>query len=753
MIKEIRYLKRKNSIFLKTFISYMIIFTIPLFIFGITIYKWVANIIREQTVSTYVTALEDIKSDMDRSFESMGVFAVQLSYIPWVSKYMYMENNNFNYDHINVVEMVNAMSELNIYNATYELVDDIAIYFNGKDTVLSSRGKDSLDRYFQDIIRYKNMESPQWNTILSQYNGQRVMLPQDVFISNQPHRLMTYIQSLPPGDKSLNATLLLFINENKLIDKLKKTSILKNSSVYVIDDNNNFVTGINMHDEIKSFIRGQKYDNISGNIVSDMKFMDNIKYSLFYLKSSNNGWKYIAAVPIGIVMSKINFIRILTTILSIFYLCIGLLLSYSLTMKNYKPLANIIDMISAKWFHEKKVNNEFEFLEDSIYSMITNINRSESENHLYRPLARNTCLTKLLKNETDVDDELFRIMGMLDITFSAEYLFCAVILLRIDNYLSEEFQSNMKMEMSCFNTLIYFVEFDDRNKAVIFNPQKPDIQRDLMNILITCLNNSSLKYRAVGVGRVYNNINNLYKTYNEAVVAIDYRFISSDEGVIFVEDIDFNNDWIGYIPEEEQIINSIKVCDVNNALSLSKEVISRNTKGRQLSLDMIRYLCYIVSSAALKASEEMNICSPSSTKLKKILQMDTIDEMILSIETVFSETCALISREKESHNSQLIQDIIGHINNQYTDHNISLTQVAEAFNISPSYLSRFFKNQLGCNFVDYLNKRRIEASQSLLMGNATISQVALKVGFDNDITFRRLFKKYTGETPSSFKNK
>jgi len=116
------------------------------------------------------------------------------------------------------------------------------------------------------------------------------------------------------------------------------------------------------------------------------------------------------------------------------------------------------------------------------------------------------------------------------------------------------------------------------------------------------------------------------------------------------------------------------------------------------------------------------------------------------------QVCQIINNEKESGNSKLLNEIISYINDNYIDSSLSLTSLADKIDISPTYLSRFIKNQIGHNFSDYLNKKRIEASKPLLIKNDTIIQVALQVGFDNDLTFRRAFKKYEGITPGQYKN-
>lgn len=83
---------------------------------------------------------------------------------------------------------------------------------------------------------------------------------------------------------------------------------------------------------------------------------------------------------------------------------------------------------------------------------------------------------------------------------------------------------------------------------------------------------------------------------------------------------------------------------------------------------------------------------------------------------------------------------------------ISLGDVAAHVNISRTYFSRIFKNEMGENFVDYLARVRIEkAKEYLLFTDLKTYEVAEKVGFQDSGYFSKMFKKIVGVTPSEFK--
>ena len=80
---------------------------------------------------------------------------------------------------------------------------------------------------------------------------------------------------------------------------------------------------------------------------------------------------------------------------------------------------------------------------------------------------------------------------------------------------------------------------------------------------------------------------------------------------------------------------------------------------------------------------------------------------------------------------------------------IQLSMVAEACNVTSSYLSRLFKEYLGTNFVDYINQFRLNKAIILLEGKKySIKEVASLVGYQDPNYFSRIFRRHMGISPS-----
>ena len=74
--------------------------------------------------------------------------------------------------------------------------------------------------------------------------------------------------------------------------------------------------------------------------------------------------------------------------------------------------------------------------------------------------------------------------------------------------------------------------------------------------------------------------------------------------------------------------------------------------------------------------------------------------------------------------------------------------VSKASGISESTLYRTFKDYFGMSFAGYLEQRRINLAFELLKEQGLIKDVAERVGYTSDHTFRRAFKRVMKVPPS-----
>ena len=89
---------------------------------------------------------------------------------------------------------------------------------------------------------------------------------------------------------------------------------------------------------------------------------------------------------------------------------------------------------------------------------------------------------------------------------------------------------------------------------------------------------------------------------------------------------------------------------------------------------------------------------------------------------------------------------------EYSDDELSLTRVAKAVNISGNHLSEKFKQVTGVNLVEYIARIRFEKALDLLDDpNLRVSEIAFAAGFQSLSQFNRVFKKFSGKSPTEYR--
>ncbi len=99
----------------------------------------------------------------------------------------------------------------------------------------------------------------------------------------------------------------------------------------------------------------------------------------------------------------------------------------------------------------------------------------------------------------------------------------------------------------------------------------------------------------------------------------------------------------------------------------------------------------------------------------------------------------------------ILYKALNFIKNNYME-KISLMDVAAYVYISPSYLSKLFKEELKFNFNSSLNKVRVDMSKKLLKDyRVSLINVALSCGFEDQSYFSKVFKRFTGLSPGKYR--
>ena len=166
--------------------------------------------------------------------------------------------------------------------------------------------------------------------------------------------------------------------------------------------------------------------------------------------------------------------------------------------------------------------------------------------------------------------------------------------------------------------------------------------------------------------------------------------------------------------------------------------------------------CIIMNTLLRKAAENggvhpVYLDTQSSAFAHKIEKMTSSAEASSLMTDMFRSYCRLVRKHSMKHYSPPIQKVVAAIDFDLTA-NLTLSSLATMQNISPSYLSALFKQEVGKTLTEYVNSKRIERAMQLLeTTRLQVQTIAQNCGILDVHYFSKIFKKTTGMTPKEYR--
>ncbi|WP_133013926.1 AraC family transcriptional regulator [Clostridium cuniculi] len=114
--------------------------------------------------------------------------------------------------------------------------------------------------------------------------------------------------------------------------------------------------------------------------------------------------------------------------------------------------------------------------------------------------------------------------------------------------------------------------------------------------------------------------------------------------------------------------------------------------------------------------------------------------------------CLLTKKHSLLKYSPFVKQTIEFINLNLSS-NLTVKKIASEIGLSPDYLTRLFKKELGVNIITYINQKRIYTSLNLLKTtNLSIVEIGDLIGLNNTSYFYTLFKKQIGISPKQYRS-
>jgi YesN/AraC family two-component response regulator len=182
------------------------------------------------------------------------------------------------------------------------------------------------------------------------------------------------------------------------------------------------------------------------------------------------------------------------------------------------------------------------------------------------------------------------------------------------------------------------------------------------------------------------------------------------------------------------------------ALVIYSEKDTEQIRGRSIEL-----LSLISRAAVDGGADGDTILTFNQEYLASINSAKEAEMYLLQLTRAVRKFARLVQEMSTVEHVDVISRVRHYIQRNYSQ-KVTLEEAAAQVNLSPSYLSKIFRREMGIGFITYLNKMRVEKSKILLQNrNIELVEAGGMVGYEDQSYFTRMFKRFTGIPPGKYR--
>jgi YesN/AraC family two-component response regulator len=213
------------------------------------------------------------------------------------------------------------------------------------------------------------------------------------------------------------------------------------------------------------------------------------------------------------------------------------------------------------------------------------------------------------------------------------------------------------------------------------------------------------------------------------------------------------------LDKERMLLASLRRGDSETGKRIITDLI--DTLSRTISDDYnyLRFraveLVVLLFRAAMSAdaAKDNALLEANNRYLKRIQETKNIGELTAVLNTIVERTAGQIFSFQGIRHASVLRRAERYIWENYT-RKLSLQEIASASGLSAPYFSTVFKEEMGENLSNYLNRLRVEKAASMLIEtDLSLGEISENCGFEDQSWFSKIFKYYAGIIPGKFREK
>jgi two-component system response regulator YesN len=648
-------------------------------------------------------------------------------------------------------------------NNTYLLghfVDHVFVVAD-EHKVYTRNGGEDFNAFFDKFYPYERYSREFWSTKLIEQKPFEI-LPVSRILNSGKGRVIPFAATdLIRGNPSL---IVVNVSTDFILEKLEELSLFPTTRYVVVDHHGEVVVS-----------------TLGASVAGDPSFTQSLmqkSYSVTSIRSDKFDWTFYSYTPEVEFRQEASKILPLIISICLLLLLFGFVLAIYFSSTLYAPIRKIRNVLVNQEIGQEmgtslKRRDEFEIIDDRIHTLLQYNNNFQHKIRVISEEYFEQIFSQWIQgieiaNGAEFHEQIVERFG-----FHKPYFVCSMIRFHFKKAFYKDIQDvDRLLILGRLKNIIdgllnahansYVFDYKEYSFISISNIDRDEEQKiaeGLREIIGTFEYDSGYCTVNIGIGKMYNGINDISKSFNDAMTVISAA--DEDDKNSTISDsatLEIHNRYLYSLIDENKLLNYVKSADMASLELTLDDIIQRN-RDNGVSYHFLALLIADLYKTGLRLSAEIGIDfnllldetghNKLIGKTSKSLDFKEQYELLLQF---YQRLVDHFRADPDQKQDDFVPALLTYIQSNYKE-DLYLEHLAEQIGKSPKYLSRAFRERTGIGLIEHIHQVRMErAKQLLIQTDSSVNDISSQVGIYSRTTFARLFKKYVGISPMDYRN-
>ena len=732
----LRMKKPKGSILYKFLFSFVAVFLIPFLILGFFIYSAAVNSFHDRIENNKEVLLRQNLKELEEQIEQVGLLGYRL--------YSYEQTSLFFIEQSKALEIREDIGKFESSNA---FIRNMYLYYPTVDRIYSSSGATESRVFFERTFRAEGLDSDSFRNMVTEMNGMLIRRYEDACIGGTERmNMLLYVMPLSRGGSLSSGFMFCLIEEQNANAIFNGLFADCSGGIYIWNDENLLVSS-----PVSGLDAAKAREILEGG--KRRIRADGQEYYCITAKSESQNREILAVFHRKELYSDVDTMRNSVFVLLIIVQLLGFCAAVLMSKHYYKSIKEIADILDVK---VGDGTDEMASISTRARQTVNQSKMLENQVELQKQIVKERLYLKLLYGAALSGEEQKQIAQMAEASDSDTCFF--VLLFSVKEDAAGERRTQHREELleriEHFKSEIFNVVclelVSDQQFALVVSCRKTEALSDAANELCGQLELSAVTEHAAA-GLAYQSIFDIDKSFIEAGTVLKLYMNSREFLCCFDPKLaEQNMEDMNTFSQNTLLIQSILKGNYSVA-SEQLETIFERLADENMSYLMKRYVCFEVTNSILSALREMNI-EVTYQKMYSLIEFESAEKTKALLLDLIKESAETVENTRKKEKEILLKDILAYIAENYSSYSFSIQTLALEHDMSVSYLSKFFKENVGKTFTDYLSEIRMNKAKELLTDtDLLVKDICQQVGYIDLPSFTRKFRIEVGVSPGQYR--